>query len=170
MRRPALVVALLALGVGAWVSQALAIPFGLTSTVGSVLADWHKAGLSCGEPTVGMPGPMVDWFCNVEYEGVTLHARLEADAQGVFGIHAGVPAGTGGAKTSGAYIGLIRATSLLSAAEAEMEGWLKSTNAADSVMPVTATTGILRAVVFRDSEGDPVLFVVPLGSSMLLAE
>jgi hypothetical protein len=117
-----------------------------------------------------MPGPMVDWFCSVEYEGVTLHARLEADAQGVFGIHAGVPAGTDRARTSGAFVGLIRATSLLNASAGEMEVWLKSTNAADRVMPVTGTTGILRAVVYHDSEGDVVLFVVPLGSSMLLAE
>jgi hypothetical protein len=168
MRRPAVVVALLALGVGAWASRALSIPFWLTNDVTSVLADWHEAGLSCGEPTVGMPGPMVDWYCTQEYEGVTLHARLEADAQGVFGIHAGVPAGTNEAKTAGAFIGLIRATSLLSAAEAEIEGWLNSSHAADGVMPVTATTGIVRAVVYRDSH--PVLFIVPLGSSMLLTE
>jgi len=37
-------------------------------------------------------------------------------------------------------------------------------------MPVTARTGILRAVAYRDSDGDPVLFIVPLGSSMLLTE
>lgn len=168
MRRLTVLMALLALGVAAWVGREPSIPFELKPDVRSVLADWRAAGLSCGERTVGMPGPMVDWFCTREYEGVTLHARLEADAQGVFGIHAGVPAGTGGARTAGAFVGLLRATSLVSAAEAEMEAWLMSSNAADGVMPLTSTTGILRAVVYRDP--DPVLFVVPLGSSMLLTE
>jgi hypothetical protein len=148
----------------------MAIPFWLTNDVTAVLIDWQRAGLSCGEPEVGMPGPMVDWFCTKEYEGVTLHARLEADAQGVFGIHAGVPAGTSGARTSAAFIGLIRATSLLNAAEADLVTWLESSDGADGVMPVTASTDILRAVVYRDSDGDPVLFVVPIGSSMLLTE
>jgi hypothetical protein len=168
MRRSAVVVALLALGVGVWASRAMSIPFWITNDVTSVLIDWQGAGLSCGEPAVGMPGPMVDWSCSTEFDGVTLGARLEADAQGVFGIHAGVPAGTSGATAARAFIRLIRATSLLSAAEADLVAWLHSSDAADGVMPVTATTGILRAVVYRDSH--PVLFVVPLGSSMLLTE
>jgi hypothetical protein len=168
MRRPAVVVALLALGLGAWGGRGPSIPFGLTREVRSVIVDWHEAGLSCGEPAVGMPGPMVDWYCSNEFEGVTLHARLEADAQGVFGIHAGVPAGTSGPKTARAFIDLIRATSLLSAAEADLAAWLESSDAADGVMPVTASTGILRAVVYRDPQ--PGLFVVPIGSSMLLTE
>jgi hypothetical protein len=168
MRRLTALMALLALGVAAWVGRGPSIPFGLRQDVRSVLVDWRAAGLSCGERTVGMPGPMVDWGCTGEFEGVTLHARLEADAQGVFGIDAGVPAGTGGAATARAFVGLLRATSLLSAAEGEMESWLMSGNAADGVMPVTSTTGILRAVVYRDPH--PSLFVVPLGSSMLLTE
>lgn len=172
MRRKAVVVALLALGVGVWASRALSIPFWVTNDVTSVLIDWQRAGLSCREPSVGMPGPMVDWPCSTEFEGVTLGASLEADAQGVFGIHVGVPAGTSGATAARAFSRLIRATSLLSAAAAEMEGWLMSSDAADGVMPITPTTGILRAVVYRDPDGDghPLLFVVPLGSSMLLTE
>jgi hypothetical protein len=168
MRRPAVVVALLAICVGVWGGRGPSIPFGLTREVRSVLVDWHEAGLSCDEPAVGMPGPMVDWYCSGEFEGVTLHARLEADSQGVFGIDAGVPPGTSGATTAHAFIRLIRATSLLNAAEAELVAWLQSNDAADGVMPVTATTGILRAVVYRDSH--PALFVVPIGSSMLLTE
>ena len=39
MRRPAIVVALLALGVGAWASRALSIPFWLTNDVTSVLVE-----------------------------------------------------------------------------------------------------------------------------------
>ena len=168
MRRPAVVVALLALGVGVWASRATWIPFWITNDVTSVLIDWQRAGLSCRQPTVGMPGPMVDWPCSTELEGVTLGASLEADAHGVFGIYVAVPTGTSGATAARAFSRLIRATSLLNAAEPEIEGWLNSSNAADGVMPVTATTGILRAVIYRDSH--PVLFIVPLGSSMLLTE
>ena len=51
-----------------------------------------------------------------------------------------------------------------------MCAWLVSSDAADGVMPVTSTTGILRAHVYRDDEGDPVLTVVPLGSSMELTQ
>lgn len=169
MRRLSLLIALLALGVAAWVGWDPRIPFGLKPEVRSVLADWRRAGLVCGNPSVGMPGPMVDWGCTGEFEGVTLHAGLEADAQGVFGVHAGVPAGTSGGNTARTFVRLLRATSLVRAAEAEIEAWLMSRNAADGVMPVTSTTGILRAVVYRES-GHPVLFVVPLGSSMLLTE
>ena len=170
MRRPAVVVAILALGVGVLVGRALSIPFWIPNDVTSVLIDWQRAGLSCREPTVGMPGPMAGWGCTGKFDGVTLHAGLEADAQGVFSIRAVVPAGTSGAMTAGAFVGLLRATSLVSAAEAEMDAWLMSSNAADGVMPVTSTTGILRAHVYRDDEGDPVLFVVPLGSSMELTQ
>jgi hypothetical protein len=169
MRRLTVSMALLVLGVAASVGREPWIPFELKGDVVSVLVDWHRAGLRCGERTVGMPGPMVDWGCTGELEGVTVHAGLEADAQGVFGIYVAVPAGTTAANTAGAFVRLIRATSLVRAAEAALEAWLKSSNAADGVMPVTSTTGILRAVVHRES-GHPVLFVVPLGSSMLLAE
>jgi hypothetical protein len=161
-------VTLLVLGVGAWVGRGPWIPFWITNDVTSVLSDWQRAGLSCREPAVGMPGPMVEWPCSSDVEGVTLGASLEADAQGVFGIHVGVPAGTSGATAARAFSRLVRATSLLSAAEADLVAWLESSDAADGVMPVTTTTGILRAVVYRDSH--PVLFVVPLGSSMLLTE
>lgn len=169
-RSTALVVLLLVLGVGAWAMRAASIPFWLTNDVTRVLADWQAAGMACGQPAVGMPGPMVDWGCSSEFEGVTLHAGLEADAQGVFGIHGSVPGGTDGATAAGAFVRLIRATSLLRAAEAGVVAWLQSSDAADGMMPVTATTGILRAVVYHDSEGGPQLFVVPIGSSMLLAE
>jgi hypothetical protein len=168
MRRPAVVVALLALGFGVVASRATWIPFWITNDVTSVLSDWQRAGLSCGEPSVGMPGPMVDLGCSSEFEGVTLHAGLEADRQGVFGISVAVPAGTSGATAARTFSRLIRATSLLSAAEDDLVAWLQSSDAADGVMPITATTAIRRAVVYRDPE--PVLFVVPLGSSMLLAE
>jgi hypothetical protein len=166
------VVALLAVGFGVLVSRALSIPFWITNDVTSVLIDWQGAGLSCREPTVGMPGPMAGWGCSTEFEGVRLGASLEADAHGVFGIHVGVPAGTTGAKTARAFSYLIRATSLLSAAAAEMEEWLMSSDAADGVMPMTPTTGILRAAIYRDFDGDghPVLSVVPLGSSMELTQ
>lgn len=79
-----------------------------------------------------------------------------------------VPAGTNGATAARAFSRLVRATSLLTRAEGDLAAWLHSSDAADGVMPVTATTGILRAVVYRDS--DPTLFIVPVGSSMLLAD
>ena len=169
MRRPALVLALLVIGCGLLASRATWIPFWITNDVTSVLMDWQRAGLSCGAPSVGMPGPMVDWGCAGEYEGVTLHAGLYADAQGVFEIYAGVPAEASATNTAGAFVWLLRATSLVRAAAIETEAWLMSSNAAEAVMPVTSTTGILRASLYRGN-GHPELFVVPLGSSMLLAE
>lgn len=171
MQRAGVLVALLVLGIAAWVGRGPSIPFVLTNEVELVLANWRNAGLSCAQQGVGMPGPMVSWYCTGEVEGVALGAGLEADSHGVFSISARVPAATAGTDAAGAFLGLIRATSLISAAEDEMEGWLTSTNTADGVMPVTATTGILRAAMSHtEPEGDPRLFVVPLGSSMLLVE
>lgn len=170
MRRLAVSMVLLALAVGAWVGRGPSIPFWIKADVTWVLGEWGRAGLSCGEPSVGMPGPMAGWGCTGEFDGVRLHAGLEADAQGVFSIRAVVPAGTSGVSTAGAFVGLLRATSLLNAAEADMEAWLMSSNAADGVMPATSTTGILRAHVYHDDEGDPVVFIVPLGSSMELPQ
>ncbi len=161
---------LLALLIGVVVSRAVSIPFWITNDVTSVLIDWQTAGLSCREPTVGMPGPMVSVGCTGEYEGMTLRAGLEADAQGVFSIRAVVPAGTSEAVTARAFVGFVRVTSLVSEAARELEAWLMSSHAADGVMPVTSRTGILRAHLYREDEGDPVLTVVPLGSSMELAQ
>ena len=163
---------ILALGVGVMASRALAIPFWVNTDVTSVLVDWQRAGLSCREPSVGMPGPMAVWGCSTEFEGVTLRTGLEADAKGVFVIRALVPAGTSGATAARAFSRLIRATSLLRAAAAEMEGWLMSSDAADGAMPITATSGIRHAWVYRDPDGDghPSLHVVPIELSMLLGD
>ena len=170
MRRPAIVVALLALGVGAWASRALSIPFWLTNDVTSVLVDWQKAGLSCDGPEVGMPGPAVDWFCRRTFAGVAVRARLTADSHGVQSIIAGVPAGTTGEDAARAFDGLLEVTSLFSSAKAGIGGWLLASNAADGVMPSSSTGEIGRASVTRDSEGGPVLYLTPLGSSILLTE
>ena len=170
MQRPAILVALLVLGVGAWASRALSIPFWPTSDVTSVLVDWQKAGLSCDGPEVGMPGPAVDWVCRRTFAGVDVRARLTANSHGVQSVIAGVPAGTTGQDAAKAFDGLLEVTSLFGSAKAGISGWLLASNAADGVMPSSSTDAIGRASVTRNSEGDPVLYLTPLGSSTLLTQ
>jgi hypothetical protein len=85
-------------------------------------------------------------------------------------IHVGVPAATPGHETAMAFVGLLRVTSLVRPDQQNIEKWLLATNAADGMMPLRTETAIARAAVARDSEGDPILYVVPSGSSMLLGE
>jgi hypothetical protein len=146
------------------------IPFELTGDSRSVIADWKAAGLVCGNPQVGMPGPAVDWVCERDIDGVPVTARLIADSVGVQSIHVGVPATTPGSDAARAFAGLLRVTSLVSADQQDLEDWLLSSNAEDGMMPLGVHTAIARASVARDSEGDPILYVTPIGSSMLLAE
>lgn len=146
------------------------IPFELREDVRSVMADWKAAGLVCGNPQVGMPGPAVDWVCERDFDGLVVTARLIADSVGVQSIHVGVPAATPGHEAAMAFVELLRATSLVGPDQQNIEKWLLATNAADGVMPLSTETAIARAAVARDSEGDPILYVVPSGSSMLLAE
>jgi hypothetical protein len=169
MRRAAVVVAILGVTLTACV-QRPTVPFELTDAVKAVLIDWQEAELSCGEPQVGMPGPAVDWVCRGEFEGVELSARLIADRFGVQSIHAGVPRATSGADAARAFITLVRATSLLGPAEPEISTWLLANNANEGTMPTTATTAVGRAAVAPDSDGSPVLYLVPLGSSMLIQQ
>ena len=169
MKREALSAIVLTLLAAACADRA-SIPFELREDVRSVIAEWKTAGLVCGDPQVGMPGPAVDWVCERETDGVRLTARLIADSAGVQSIHLGVPAGTPGHQAAMAFVGVLRATSLFSPDQRSIQDWLLETNAADGEMPLTAETIIARAGVTRDSEGDPILYVVPVTSSMLLAE
>lgn len=146
------------------------IPFELRDDVRSVVADWKTAGLVCGDPQVGMPGPAVDWVCERDLDGVVLTARLIADSVGVQSIHVGVPAATARDAAAKAFAWLIRATSLVGPDQEPIGTWLLATDAADGVLQLGAEAPIARASVARDSEGDPILYVVPSGSSMLLAE
>lgn len=169
MKRVMLSAVVLTLIVAA-VAERASIPFPLREDVRTVLIDWKADGLACGSPQVGMPGPAVDWVCEREFDGVVVTSRLIADSVGVQSIHVGVPAATPGNEAAMAFVGLLRATSLVGPDQQNIEKWLLATNAADGVMPLSTETAIARAAVARDSEGDPVLYVVPSGSSMLLAE
>lgn len=146
------------------------IPFELKADVRSVLADWRNAGLSCGDPQVGMPGPAVDWFCHRDFDGVPVQARLTADAVGVQSIIVGAPAATAGSVAAQAFVGLLGETSLVSPDRQAIEDWLLANEAADGVLQLEARSNIARVSVSSDSEGDPTLYVIPLASSMFLAE
>lgn len=169
MRRTTATVALLSsllIGCSALVRPAL--PFVPSDAVRGVLTDWQAAGLSCGEPQVGMPGPAIDWVCRGPLAGVEVNGRLIADRFGVQSIHLGVPAATPGATAAAAFAALVRATSLVDAAEPEIRSWLIATAAAEGTMPTS--DAIPRVHISPDVDGSPVLYLVPHGSSMLLAE
>jgi hypothetical protein len=147
-----------------------AIPFELTDGVETVVTDWRTAGLSCGEPMVGMPGPAVDWWCRGQVGGVEVNARLIADRFGVQSIHVGVPPGTPGADAAAALVAIVEVTSLIDLASPEITAWLLENDAADGTMPRTGATPLGRASIASDDDGHPVLYIVPLGSSMLMEQ
>ena len=134
------------------------------------MTDWRTAGLSCGEPMVGMPGPAVDWWCRGQVDGVDVNARLIADRFGVQSIHVGVPAGASGAAAAAALVAIVEATSLIDQASPEITAWLLETDAADGTMPTTDATPLGRASIAADDDGHPVLYIVPIGSSMLIEQ
>jgi len=146
------------------------IPFDLTDGVQSVLADWRAAGIECRDPAVGMPGPAASWGCQGEFQGLRVSTGLTADRHGVQSISVGAPRGTPGAEAVAAFVGVVRATSLFDAASQEIETWLLEGGAADGTMPMTDATQLGRAAFASDEEGHPVLYLVPLGSSMLIEQ
>lgn len=168
--RPALVVVfgLVVAGCSSWGKPA--IPFELTQGVESVVADWQRAGLSCSHPEVGMPGPAVDWWCRGQVAGVEVNARLIADTFGVQSIHAGVPARTPTIEAARAFAGLVAATSFLELPRPEIEAWLLANGAEVGTMPMTAATPLGRTSIARDDDGSPVLYITPLGSSILIEQ
>jgi hypothetical protein len=118
---------------------------------------------------VGMPGPAVDWWCRGQVDGVDVNARLIADRFGVQSIHVGVPAGASGAAAA-ALVSIVEATSLIDQASPEITAWLLETDAADGTMPATDATPLGRASIAADDDGHPVLYIVPIGSSMLIEQ
>jgi hypothetical protein len=115
-----------------------------------------------------MPGPALDWWCRGQIAGVDVNARLIADTFGVQSIHVGVPARTPSAEAARAFAGLVAATSLLGLPRPEIEAWLLANDAAVGTMPMTAATPLGRASIAPNDDGSPVLYIAPLGSSMLI--
>lgn len=145
------------------------IPFNLTPSVEQTLADWRAAGMTCGEPEIGMPGPAADWQCDATLEGVQVGIRLIADRFGVQSIHVGVVSATDRASAARAFASVVEATSMLDPAQAQVTEWLLANGAADGELPGSSPPLIGRAAVDSTEPGVTMLYLIPIESSMMSA-
>jgi hypothetical protein len=145
------------------------VPFAITRDVDQALAGWRDADTSCGQPQIGWPGPAADWQCAARLAGADVRMRLIADRFGVQSIHVGVGSATARADAAHAFAAVVEATPPLDAASAHVVEWLLANDAADGEMPLPSPADIGRVAVDSTEPGVTMLYVIPLGSSMLAA-
>jgi hypothetical protein len=143
-----------------------ALPFPIGSETQSVLDDWQQAGLVCGAPSAGEPGPAIDWSCGGRIDDIDLSLRLIADRQGPQSIVVGASGTTDRAHVTRAFTNLVQVTSLLAAARAPIAAWLDSNGASDGSMPISSPALVKRVAVATDAQGHVDLYVIPAGSSI----
>jgi hypothetical protein len=144
------------------------LPFAISSDSQSVLADWRTAGFSCDQPTVGEPGPAVDWSCRGRLDGVDLAVSFIADRHGPQSIVVAPKAGTDRTLAAPALADLASATSFLGDARRQIAAWLRANAGADGTMPLPSPVTVGRVAVDTE-QGLPTLYIVPVGSSIMLA-
>jgi hypothetical protein len=144
------------------------LPFPISTDVQSVLADWRTAGFSCDQPTVGEPGPAVDWSCRGRLDGVDLAVRLTADRHGPQSIVAAPNAITDRTRVARALADLAAATSLLGDTRPQIAAWVLANTGAGGAMHIPSPAAVGRVAIDTE-QGVPTLYIVPAGSSILLA-
>jgi len=144
------------------------LPFPISNEVQSVLSDWRTAGFSCDQPTVGEPGPAVDWSCRGLLDGVDLAVRLTAERHGPQSIVAAPNAITDRTLVARALADLASATSLLGDTRSQIAVWVMATDGADGTMPIPSPAAVGRVAIDTE-QGVPTLYIIPAGSSILLA-
>jgi hypothetical protein len=150
-------------------AETVSVPFEISAEVDETLAGWNRAGITCDGPELGMPGPVVSWSCRGRFDGVDVGVRLTADRHGLQSIHAGVASTMDRAATARGFVDLIDATSALAQIRSEIAEWLLANDAADGTMPISPSTAVGRVAVDTDPDGDVVLYVIPVGSSIKIA-
>lgn len=93
-----------------------------------VLDAWRQAGVSCGDPTVGMPDNAPQWHCLARLHGVALIVTFTGDDAGVMDLEADVPAGTDAASAIAAFTDVISAMRAFPAARTGIVTWIHSWN------------------------------------------
>jgi hypothetical protein len=68
-----------------------------------------------------------------------------------------------------AFVDLLEVTSALVGVRSEIAAWLVANGAADGTMPISPSSRVGRVAVDTDDEGDVILFIVPIDSSMMSA-
>lgn len=141
------------------------IPFEITRDAEDTLASWRTAGIRCGEPQVGMPGPAVDWQCDKRSGDVTVAIQLTADRHGVQSIIIGVANPTSRMTAARAIGEVVEVTSTLGPARSQIANWLRATEMADGVMPEPPAQ-VRRVSVDSRDPNQIALNVIPIGSSI----
>lgn len=145
------------------------VPFEISSEVDETLAGWQEAGVTCNGPEVGMPGPAASWSCSGRFDGVDVQLGLIADCFGLQSIIASVTATIDRSAAARGFVDLLDATTALAPARSAIATWLLENDAADGTMPTSASTPLGRVTVNTEDDGDIVLYVVPVDSSVMSA-
>jgi hypothetical protein len=93
-----------------------------------VLDGWRQAGLSCGDPTVGMPDNAPQWTCLARLHDVALTVTFMGDDAGVMDFEADVPAGTDPATAIAAFTDVVSAMRAFPAARTGIVTWIHRWN------------------------------------------
>ena len=79
-------------------------------SVSPVLQSWRNAGLSCGEPHLGMPEDKPQWVCQGSFRGVAASVVVMGDDAGVMDMEAQVAPDTNPTTAVGVFDDLMAAT------------------------------------------------------------
>jgi hypothetical protein len=130
---PALLVALLVGGCGRAPSPA-ASSVATTGAVSAILDSLRTAGISCGEPSIGVPENEPQWNCQGTLRGVRINLDFVADGAGVMDMEVEVPAATGAITAKSVFDDLTATTPMFATAMPAIRQWIESWSGSSGVV------------------------------------
>ena len=103
----------------------------------AIVDSWRKAGVSCGEPQVGMPENRPQWGCQGTLRSVRINVDFMGDDAGMVDMQAQVAAATSGPTAVGVFDDLMAATPAFSDGMASIREWIKGRSGAPGVVSTT---------------------------------
>jgi hypothetical protein len=103
-------------------------------SVSAILDSWRTAGISCGEPNVGMPENEPQWICQGTLRGIRINIAFMADNAGVMDLEAQAPAMTDAKTAKGVFDDLMAATPVFSTVMPAIQQWIQGWNGSSGLV------------------------------------
>lgn len=149
-RRKSLVVAaVLGLAVAACSSQPPSPTATTPPAVAPVVAAWLDAGLSCGDPVVGMPENAPQWSCQGQLRGVHVNGEFIGDNAGLMDMTLELPSTTSRQTATAIFADVLAATPAFAARRSALDAWLDAWDGSSGTAMADFTDA--HASVMRDA-------------------
>jgi hypothetical protein len=96
------------------------------SAVAPLLDGWRQIGVSCGEPTVGMPDNMPQWSCQATLRGVQVNLSVIGDDDGAAQLVAQIPAATDRETAIAVFGDLVSSMRAFPSMQTDLLAWVQS--------------------------------------------